>query len=108
MIDHVSISVRNLDEAAQFYEGVLATIGYRKLQVRPHTVGFGKSYSEFWINLRSAVAPIATAECGTHIALRARSREAPHAMAPRDRDRNTVRATMPPLFAIGTATESRR
>jgi catechol 2,3-dioxygenase-like lactoylglutathione lyase family enzyme len=76
MIDHVSISVRNLDEAAQFYEGVLATIGYRKLQVRPHTVGFGKSYSEFWINLRSAMAPIATAECGAHIALRARSREA--------------------------------
>jgi catechol 2,3-dioxygenase-like lactoylglutathione lyase family enzyme len=68
--------VRNLDEAVRFYERVLATIGYKTLTVRPHTVGFGKSYSEFWINLRSAMTPIAAAECGAHIALRARSREA--------------------------------
>jgi catechol 2,3-dioxygenase-like lactoylglutathione lyase family enzyme len=75
VIDHVSISVRNLDQAARFYKAVLAAIGYRKLQVRPHTVGFGKSYAEFWINLRSAMTPIGV-ESGVHVALRARSRDA--------------------------------
>jgi len=75
VIDHISISVRDLDQAARFYEAVLAAIGYKKLQVRPHTVGFGKSYAEFWINLRSAMTPVGV-ESGTHVALRARSREA--------------------------------
>ena len=76
MLDHVSISVRDPEEAALFYEAVLATIGYRKLQVRPHTIGFGKAYSEFWINLRSRMAAAAAAEGGAHVALRALSREA--------------------------------
>ena len=53
MIDHVSIAVRDLDRAARFYEAVLGAIGYDKLESRPHTVGFGKKYPEFWINLRA-------------------------------------------------------
>src|SRR5688572_8330609 len=55
MIDHVSVGVRDLERAARFYEQVLGTIGYRKLMHRPRTVGFGKSYPEFWINLRAAM-----------------------------------------------------
>ena len=72
MIDHVSIAVRDLDRAARFYEAVLGAIGYDKLESRPHTVGFGKKYPEFWINLRAAMAPVAP-ESGTHICLRAKS-----------------------------------
>ena len=74
MIDHASIAVRDLDQAARFYQAVLGAIGYQKLVARPHTVGFGKTYPEFWINLRTAMAPI-TSDCGAHIGLRVRTTE---------------------------------
>ena len=70
MIDHVSICVRDLEPAARFYEAVLATIGYKKLLARPGTVGFGKTYPEFWINLRQAMTPVES-DSGSHVALRA-------------------------------------
>ena len=72
MIDHVSIAVRDLDKAARFYQAVLGAIGYEKLEVRPHTVGFGKTYPEFWINLRATMGPIA-GDCGAHVGLRVRT-----------------------------------
>ncbi len=72
MIDHVSIAVRDLEAATRFYEAVLATIGLNKLAVRPATVGFGKSYPEFWLNLRRDMMPVA-ADSGAHVSLRARS-----------------------------------
>lgn len=70
MIDHVSIPVRDLAAAAAFYEHVLAPLGYAKLVTRPATVGFGKKYPEFWLNLRSDM-PRAAGNPGGHIALRA-------------------------------------
>src|SRR5258708_22003667 len=72
MIDHISVAVRDLDRAARFYEAVLAPLGLSRLVTRPATVGFGKSYPEFWINLRAAMAPVAP-ESGSHICLRAKS-----------------------------------
>jgi catechol 2,3-dioxygenase-like lactoylglutathione lyase family enzyme len=74
MIDHISIAVRDLDRSARFYEAVLGAIGYAKLEVRPATVGFGKTYPEFWINLRSTMAAVA-ADSGAHVGLRVRSTE---------------------------------
>jgi catechol 2,3-dioxygenase-like lactoylglutathione lyase family enzyme len=74
MIDHVSIAVRDLDRAACFYRAVLGAIGYEQLETRPHTVGFGKKYPEFWINLRAAMAPVA-GDCGAHVGLRVRATE---------------------------------
>jgi catechol 2,3-dioxygenase-like lactoylglutathione lyase family enzyme len=74
MIDHVSVAVRDLDQSARFYQAVLGAIGYEKLEARPHTVGFGKKYPEFWINLRSTMAPIAV-DCGAHVGLRVRATE---------------------------------
>ncbi len=74
MIDHVSIAVRDLAAASQFYTTVLAVLGMSKLENRPTTVGFGKSYPEFWINLRSAMTP-ASADSGVHVCLRARDTE---------------------------------
>ena len=71
MIDHVSVPVRDLDAAAQFDEAVLGTLGMLKLEVRPATVGFGKKYPEFWINLRRDMA--ADANSGAHVCFRARS-----------------------------------
>lgn len=74
MIDHVSIAVRDLAAATRFYEAVLGAIGMRAIDVRPATVGFGKQYSEFWINLRRDITPVA-AGSGAHVCFRARSTE---------------------------------
>jgi catechol 2,3-dioxygenase-like lactoylglutathione lyase family enzyme len=72
MIDHVSVSVGNLERSARFYELALAPLGLSRLVTRPATIGFGKSYPEFWINLRADMAAVA-AESGVHICLRAKS-----------------------------------
>jgi catechol 2,3-dioxygenase-like lactoylglutathione lyase family enzyme len=74
VIDHVSVAVRDMAAATRFYETVLATIGITKLEVRPATVGFGKTYPEFWINLRPGLAPPAPGS-GAHVCFRARSSE---------------------------------
>ena len=74
MIDHVSVPVRDLAAATRFYEAVLGALGFTALERRPATVGFGKQYAEFWINLRSDMQP-APATSGAHVALRARSTE---------------------------------
>jgi catechol 2,3-dioxygenase-like lactoylglutathione lyase family enzyme len=74
MIDHVSIPVANLAAAARFYETVLATLGYARLETRPATVAFGKRYSEFWINHRADMQP-RSHNNGVHVALRAANRE---------------------------------
>ena len=72
MIDHASIGVRDLAAASLFYEKVLATIGLQKLVARPATVGFGKTYPEFWLNARPGMVPVAD-DSGSHLCLRARS-----------------------------------
>ena len=73
MIDHVSIGVRDLDRSLRFYEAVLGELGHRVLMKRPTTVGFGKNYPEFWLNLRPNMTP--DADSGTHVCLRAKSSE---------------------------------
>lgn len=72
MIDHVSVAVSDLAAATRFYDGVLATLGMTRLETRSATVGYGKAYPEFWINLRPGLPPIA-ADSGAHVCLRARS-----------------------------------
>src|SRR6516165_4443485 len=74
MIDHISVGVADLDRAARFYEATLTALGLSRLVTRPGTVGFGKSYPEFWINLRAGMAKVSP-ENGTHICLRARTTE---------------------------------
>lgn len=70
MIDHISIAVRDLERSTAFYEVTLAALGYTKMIVRATTVGFGKKYPDFWINLRPRMtAP--DPDCGVHICLRA-------------------------------------
>jgi catechol 2,3-dioxygenase-like lactoylglutathione lyase family enzyme len=75
VIDHVSVPVRSLEVATRFYEGALAALGYGKLVVRAATIGFGKRYPEFWINLRLPRMSPPGPDCGAHVCLRARSRE---------------------------------
>ncbi|WP_420564586.1 VOC family protein [Thalassobaculum sp.] len=75
MIDHVSVPVSDLERSADFWERVLAPLGLSRLVVRERTVGFGKRYPEFWINLREDLAP-APADTGAHVCLRAPDRAA--------------------------------
>jgi catechol 2,3-dioxygenase-like lactoylglutathione lyase family enzyme len=72
MIDHISVGVSDLEKSARFYESALAPLGLSRLVTRPGTIGFGKSYPEFWINLRTGMSPVAT-ESGCHVCLRAKS-----------------------------------
>jgi catechol 2,3-dioxygenase-like lactoylglutathione lyase family enzyme len=73
MIDHISVGVSDLDRSARFYEATLAPLGLSRLVTRPATVGFGKTYPEFWINLRVGMTEVAL-ESGVHICLRARAK----------------------------------
>ena len=72
MIDHISVGVSDLERSARFYEATLATLGLTRLVTRPATVGFGKDYPEFWINLRKGMARLEEGS-GTHICLRAKT-----------------------------------
>ncbi|MBR0827672.1 VOC family protein [Bradyrhizobium manausense] len=72
MIDHISVGVSELERSARFYEATLATLGLIRLVTRPATVGFGKAYPEFWINLRAGM-PRVPPESGVHICLRAKT-----------------------------------
>ncbi len=72
MIDHISVGVSNLERSAHFYELTLAPLGLTRLVTRPATVGFGKNYPEFWINLRPNMMPVA-ADSGCHVCLRVKS-----------------------------------
>ena len=74
MIDHVSVAVRDLERAMRFYSAVLGTLGFTQLETRPATVGFGKQYAEFWINLRADMTT-GDAKSGAHVCFRARSTE---------------------------------
>jgi catechol 2,3-dioxygenase-like lactoylglutathione lyase family enzyme len=74
MIDHVSVPVRDLAAATHFYEAVLGVLGIEKLEARAGTVGFGKKYSDFWINLR-ADTPSLPENFGAHVCFRAHSAE---------------------------------
>jgi catechol 2,3-dioxygenase-like lactoylglutathione lyase family enzyme len=71
MIDHISISVRDLKAAERFYTALLAPLGLTKLREWPDAaIGYGKKYPEFWINLRANMARVAD-DSGAHICLRA-------------------------------------
>ena len=72
MIDHISVGVSDLERSATFYEAALGALGLTRVVTRPRTIGFGKTYPEFWINLREGM-PHVSPESGVHICLRART-----------------------------------
>ena len=120
MIDHVSIAVRDLDQAARFYQAVLGAIGYEKLEVRAAHRRLRQDVSRIldqsacdhgagcWL----IAAPMWGCGCEQPIwsmrSMPRRSRPAAAATASRDCDRSTARAIMPPSSAIPTATASKR
>lgn len=75
MIDHVSIQVRDLGKSTLFYVSALRPLELNKLVESKTRVGFGKAYPEFWLNHRPNL-PMALDETGSHVCLRAPSRQA--------------------------------
>jgi catechol 2,3-dioxygenase-like lactoylglutathione lyase family enzyme len=75
MIDHVSIEVRDVKASARFYEALLAPLGMTRVREWPKSIGFGKTYPEFWINERPQHKP-APDNSGAHICLRAHDTQA--------------------------------
>ena len=51
----------------------VVTVSVLRSQSR-RTIGFGKAYPEFWLNLRATMAPI-NGDCGVHVGLRVRTAE---------------------------------
>ncbi|HTV37923.1 MAG TPA: VOC family protein [Xanthobacteraceae bacterium] len=72
MIAHISIPARDLKAAARFYDALLAPLAMMRLREAANTVGYGKTYPEFWLNERPHVTPLPD-DCGLHICLRAPS-----------------------------------
>jgi catechol 2,3-dioxygenase-like lactoylglutathione lyase family enzyme len=70
MIDHISIPVRDIKASARFYETLLAPLGMTRVRDWPKSIGFGKTYPEFWLNERAQLKPPGE-DSGAHIALRA-------------------------------------
>ena len=76
MIDHISIAVRDIKAAEEFYTALLSPLGLVKLREWPDAaVGYGKKYPEFWINRRADMAAVGS-DSGVHTCLRAVSTEA--------------------------------
>ena len=75
MIDHVSVSVSDLERARLFYRVVLGALGLAELESRVTTIGFGKQYAEFWVNKRAEMAEVRV-DSGAHICLRASTPQA--------------------------------
>jgi catechol 2,3-dioxygenase-like lactoylglutathione lyase family enzyme len=66
------VQVADLGRSCAFYEVVLEPLLLTKLVVRDGSIGFGKKYPEFWLNLREQSAA-ATPDHRAHVALRAPS-----------------------------------
>jgi catechol 2,3-dioxygenase-like lactoylglutathione lyase family enzyme len=49
MIDHMTLTVRDFDRSAAFYERVLAPLGYRILMQFEEIAGFGDEKPYFWM-----------------------------------------------------------
>ncbi|MDR3528207.1 MAG: VOC family protein [Rhizomicrobium sp.] len=76
MLHHVSVGVRDLERASNFYDVVLGTLGYnRVMEVLPVAVAYGIDQPTFWVQLPHN-QQIATAGNGTHISFVAHSQEA--------------------------------
>ena len=60
IIDHVSLSVSDLERSAAFYEKALAPLGIKRIMKGSSGIGFGKAMPNFWV--RAGVGTFQTAE----------------------------------------------
>jgi catechol 2,3-dioxygenase-like lactoylglutathione lyase family enzyme len=75
MLHHVSIGVSDVGSAAQFYDAVLASLGYRRvMEFLPYAVAYGERVPEFWVQVPHD-QQAHSAGNGSHIAFSARNKK---------------------------------
>ena len=75
MLHHVSIGVSDVGHAAQFYDAVLATLGYRRvMEFLPYAVGYGEKGPAFWVQVPHD-QQAHSAGNGAHIAFTAQNKK---------------------------------
>jgi catechol 2,3-dioxygenase-like lactoylglutathione lyase family enzyme len=79
MLHHVSIGVADVQRAAQFYDAVLAKLGFKRvMEIMPYGIAYGLKFPQFWVQLPHDQSP-PTRGNGTHIAFNANSKAAVNA-----------------------------
>ena len=70
MLDHVAVTVRELEDAKRFYAAALAPLGYSLAMEFPGVAGFAnpEGKPDFWLHEGEATSP-------THVAFRSPDRE---------------------------------
>ena len=74
MIDHLSIGVRRLAGAKQFYDAALAPLGGRCLSEDKNSLGYGSEGAVFWLYAVDNPVP-ADGRPGLHLCFRAPTRQ---------------------------------
>ena len=72
MIDHFGINCADLPRAAEFYDAVLATLGYRRILDFGVAIGYGAEGPDFWISTFEGIGP----NREVHIAFKAANAQA--------------------------------
>lgn len=76
MLHHVSVGVRDVARAAEFYDAVMAALGYKRvMEVLPHGIAYGDKVPAFWIQLPRGQQELAVGN-GMHIAIASDSTKA--------------------------------
>ena len=75
MLKHVSIGVRDFARAIQFYDAILAALGYSRVYNGDGYAGYGAQSPEFWVNTSTHPVP-EDPRSGLHFCFTAPSRNA--------------------------------
>ena len=74
MIDHLSIGVRDVARAKQFYDAALAPLGYTCLSAGESSLGYGRDAAALWVI--AAERPVAADDkSGLHVCFGAPTRK---------------------------------
>jgi len=66
ILSHVSLGSNRFDEAAAFYDAVLATLGCTRILSHPGAQAWGREYPEFWLQTPIDGQPASIGN-GTHV-----------------------------------------
>jgi len=81
MLHHVSVGVRDVARAAQFYDPALKALGYKRvMEFLPYAIGYGErgGHPEFWVQLPHNQMT-ATSGNGVHVGFAAKTKRAVNA-----------------------------
>ena len=73
ILNHVSISVPDVNRALSFYDKVLGVIGATRIMEHPGAVAYGKMFPEFWVHSEPFDGGEAQVANGTHFSFHAAS-----------------------------------